>query len=95
MKKSSQFFFHSGDENRKICGNAKIECYLETGSDFQIFKDKFNRQCNCLPACTFVEYEAKIERAKLNMMINRPGWESQKNDQGYSCAFKRPFSLYQ
>lgn len=65
---NEKFSFHpTGDRITKICGEAKIKCYKEAEKLFSI---KINLQsiydkCNCLPPCTLIEYNAKIDRVPI------------------------------
>lgn len=66
----------TGEKNTKICGPAKIKCYKEAqkklyGEDIEVgLTDKaaksFRKQCNCLPACSLIIYDADIDRAKVD-----------------------------
>lgn len=65
---------HSGDNRTKICGVASVECYedaLWTLFSIDIIdgmKDKvaraYRENCNCLPACTTISYEATVNKNK-------------------------------
>lgn len=65
-----------GDKITKICGIGSGECYVDAekklfGEDiideFSNDTVKFYREnCNCLPACTSIRYEAFIDRTKFD-----------------------------
>lgn len=63
------YFFHAGDQNTKICGATRLQCVkiaqskLFTTQNGKAFRDG----CNCLPSCTFVTFNAEINRMKLNL----------------------------
>lgn len=38
-----------------------------------IYGKKFRDQCNCLDACTFIKYRAKIEGIKLALSLDYDG----------------------
>lgn len=71
-----RIFQFLGDRNTQICGAASVKCYQaaerelfeeiepDDANDFQakVFRD----ECNCLPACTSIEYDVNIERAKFD-----------------------------
>lgn len=58
----------AGTIGQKICGAAKINCYKEAARTF--FSNSisnsntFRNRCNCLPSCTWIEYNAVVERIK-------------------------------
>lgn len=73
----------STEDNRtKICGAALVRCYQKAekrlfGEDVMDgVKDDlvkmFREDCNCLPACTSIIYDADIDRAPLdwNAVLN-------------------------
>ncbi|XP_055599041.1 pickpocket protein 28-like [Uranotaenia lowii] len=57
-----------------ICGASKIQCYNEAedellSQDVKYSVDKsfdFRAKCDCLPACTSVQYDAEISQADFN-----------------------------
>uniref|UniRef100_A0A182J6D0 Uncharacterized protein n=1 Tax=Anopheles atroparvus TaxID=41427 RepID=A0A182J6D0_ANOAO len=59
------------DEQTKVCGAGMIQCYNEAEDellleDVMYLVDKtkdFRAKCNCLPACTSVQYDAEISQA--------------------------------
>lgn len=67
--------YFAGDENTKICGTAKIKCYMQAQES--LFEEdivdglsdqeakSFRNECNCLPSCTTVTYDAHVDRAKF------------------------------
>lgn len=70
--------FRTGTRNSHICGAASVKCYqvaerklfgesLINGSSNDYVKS-FREECACLPACTYIVYDADIDRAKLNWM---------------------------
>ncbi|XP_058117490.1 pickpocket protein 28-like [Anopheles ziemanni] len=62
------------DDNTKVCGASQIQCYNEAEDDMLLedvkyLVDKsfdFRAKCNCLPACTSVQYDAEISQAALD-----------------------------
>lgn len=68
--------FFLGDKNTKICGTGSSKCYRNAEKklfgediidDFQDDSVKlFRSQCNCLPACTSIKYDAVIDRTKFD-----------------------------
>ncbi|XP_055629359.1 pickpocket protein 28-like [Toxorhynchites rutilus septentrionalis] len=62
------------DANTEVCGATKIQCYNEAedallGQDVMYNVDKrydFGAKCDCLPACTSVQYDAEISQADFN-----------------------------
>lgn len=58
----------AGDKNTKICGTAKVKCYKESKRKLSIDKNArwFRDECNCLPACTSIEYHTSIVRIHID-----------------------------
>ncbi|XP_058837402.1 pickpocket protein 28-like [Topomyia yanbarensis] len=62
------------DAQTKVCGASKIECYNEAedelaGQEVRHSVDKKSTQrstCDCLPACTSVQYDAEISQADFD-----------------------------
>lgn len=62
------------DANTPICGAAKIACYNE--AEDNLLKKQFMeglslgqeeiKDCNCLPACTSITYDAEISQAPFD-----------------------------
>ncbi|XP_063709864.1 pickpocket protein 28 [Culicoides brevitarsis] len=65
------------DKETPICGAAQIECYNKAEDD--ILKKEINEglltstdaargntQCNCLPACTSIQYDVETSQARFN-----------------------------
>lgn len=75
-------FLIPGDKNTKICGEAKIRCYKEIYQDAALLIS----QCNCLPSCSSVGYEKKLDRTKLSMKIDGVVDKSSTNDHGYEIC---------
>lgn len=75
-------FAYLEDNRTKICGAALVNCYQKAekrlfGEDvIDGVKDDlvkmFREDCNCLPACTSIIYDADIDRAPLdwNAVLN-------------------------
>lgn len=73
---------NSGDNRTKICGAAKVNCYQK--AEKRLFGEDVmdgltddlvkmvREECNCLPACTSIVYDADIDRAQLdwNAVLN-------------------------
>lgn len=69
----------AGDENTKICGAAKVQCYDD--AEINLFDEKvartehdksvwsFRQKCNCMPACLSIDYDAEINNVKYDMEI--------------------------
>lgn len=59
-----------GDNQTKICGTAKIDCFKSAekrlSSDESEIKS-FRNKCNCLTACTSIEYESDFEQWNIDM----------------------------
>lgn len=81
----------TGNESTKICGPAKIECYMQAKQS--LFEEDivdglldnearlFRGRCNCLPSCTTVTYRANIDRAKLHWreaLLRTLNWTSEE-----------------
>lgn len=68
-------FFGLGDRSTKTCGASSINCYRNAeqklfeavglDSSKNVGKSFLNR-CNCLPACTSIEYDADLESIKVD-----------------------------
>uniref|UniRef100_A0A182SYF3 Pickpocket n=1 Tax=Anopheles maculatus TaxID=74869 RepID=A0A182SYF3_9DIPT len=62
------------DDRTEVCGASKIQCYndaedelLEEDVKFIVDKSRdYRAKCNCLPACTSVQYDAEISQADLD-----------------------------
>ncbi|XP_049547443.1 pickpocket protein 28-like [Anopheles darlingi] len=62
------------DNLTDVCGASKIDCYNEAEDelleeDIKYIVDKmydFRARCNCLPACTSIQYDAEISQADLD-----------------------------
>ncbi|KAH8325081.1 hypothetical protein KR074_008479, partial [Drosophila pseudoananassae] len=69
-------FWMPKPEDTPVCGLNDIECYTAAQDDLYAFhynqsmaknvKDKVEMICNCLPACTSLEYNFEISRAKYD-----------------------------
>lgn len=57
-------FIFIGDNGTRICGAGKIECYNSAEKNFRLSESlkSFRDHCNCLPACTSVEYDVDVDR---------------------------------
>lgn len=72
------FFALAGDNDTKICGgkHAMIRCYQmaetklfrQSASKKNVGKS-FRNECNCLPACTSIEYNADVSHIKFDFEI--------------------------
>lgn len=60
----------TGDNNTKICGAAKIECYEKADETFSS-DSGLPFHCNCLRACESIDYTGKIIEAVT--LIRRNG----------------------
>lgn len=68
-------FSRKGNESTKICGTAKIDCYMQAQQSLfeedivDGLTDKeaktFRQKCNCLPSCTTIIYDVHVDRAKF------------------------------
>lgn len=65
----------SGGRNTRICGEARIKCYKAAESNFnsESFRS-FRDPCNCLPACTSIEYTADIDHVKFDQISRLLFW---------------------
>lgn len=73
-----------GDANTKICGLGNFECVKKAWHTIvSQYGNVFRKMCNCLPACTNIQYKIKTDRGKLNRMkTNEKDCEQQKNGSG-------------
>lgn len=64
-----------GDAKTPICGAHKIACYNEAEDELlkKFFTDGLDKnripdkkECNCLPSCTAIAYDAEISQANLD-----------------------------
>lgn len=68
MKLFYEFCF-VGCRKTKICGAASIKCY--NAVEHKLFTTNkygkwFRDQCNCLPACESIQYNARYDRIKIS-----------------------------
>lgn len=75
----------SGDLKTRICGASSISCYRN--ADKKLFGEdviiglkndaarSFREQCNCLPACTTITYNAEVDRAKFDFQAKLNSYE--------------------
>lgn len=49
------------DKNTKICGSGSITCYQLAEKTLATGAESFRDECNCLPACTSIDYNIEIE----------------------------------
>ena len=73
---TNQFKHFSGDRLTRICGTSSVNCYLN--AEESLFGEDaindlangtvkhFREECNCLPACTTIKYEAEIDRTQFD-----------------------------
>lgn len=65
------------DKHTPICGAAKIACYneaedsilqkeIDEGLSSSTDSIRGNTKCNCLPACTSIQYDAEMSQATFN-----------------------------
>ena len=69
-------FLSQGDNNTKICGLTDVQCYdnvefskmvddLEQGlRNYENLNKRDEGECNCLPSCTSIRYDAEISEAE-------------------------------
>ncbi|XP_055305980.1 pickpocket protein 28-like [Sitodiplosis mosellana] len=62
------------DIDTKICGASKISCYEEANYNFYTedigdSSKSYRDECNCLPACVSIEYDAEVDRNKYDLEI--------------------------
>lgn len=67
------FVYIAGNESTKICGTARVECYMQAQKN--LFEEdivdglsdeearSFRKECNCLPSCTLITYDAHIDQS--------------------------------
>lgn len=67
-----------GDNDTKICHASNIFIY-QSYHEMTKWDKTF---CNCLPACTSVEYNANIDRVEFNMTATRNISRNQIYDKG-------------
>lgn len=70
-------FCFFGTKGATICGAESKKCYQDAQKKLfgegiiEGLKDKaaksFRKQCNCLPSCTTINYDAEIDRAKYDL----------------------------
>lgn len=68
-----------GDQKTDVCGASSIECYIAAEKTFyeedtsnimyDHDADSFREECNCLPACTSIEYNGEISHIKYDMNV--------------------------
>lgn len=86
--------FFSGNDSVPVCGAASIGCFNRAEDALflkefkQSIKDsgEFNRgetDCNCLPACTSIAYEAEISQADFDYKTTASEDEND-TDKGYN-----------
>lgn len=74
---------NTGDANTKICGAAKVDCYLKAQLDFQYnYVNLFKKECNCVEFCTKINYDEKIDRVRLSTNTVGKTRESRRNNFG-------------
>lgn len=66
---------NEGDKDTPICAAAKQECVIEVQK--QVIKEAFldslkdddsaKKGCNCLPACTSINYDVELSPSKYNL----------------------------
>lgn len=54
------------DKNTKICGAASIKCCQAAEKKLATEAEPFRSKCNCLPACTSIEYTLEINRVNYD-----------------------------
>ncbi|XP_031636172.1 pickpocket protein 28-like [Contarinia nasturtii] len=61
-------FSQPRDKSTRICGGAKIECMKEAKWKIQTTNigKTFEEECNCIPACTFIKYNANCDRTAVD-----------------------------
>lgn len=47
------------------CGAGSITCYVAARKNI-LKNEGYQRQCNCLPACTSIAYDAEVTQSILN-----------------------------
>lgn len=71
-------FYMPRDRKTRICGGepSMIKCYQTAESNlFRLsnsrknFGKSFRKKCNCLPACTTIEYDADVSHVKFDLDI--------------------------
>ncbi|XP_055303111.1 pickpocket protein 28-like [Sitodiplosis mosellana] len=62
------------DINTKICGVASINCYQAARRKLAAVESgkRFREKCNCMPACTSIEYKAEIDRSNFGIVATVP-----------------------
>lgn len=70
----------TGDKNTKICGAAKINCYKAAEKKLFDETQLLLSQCNCLPSCTSIEYDVKIDQIKYDQEIDGKNNRTEKKN---------------
>lgn len=79
------------DKNAPICSAKKIVCYDQAEDDLLQEKYKngitmnkdFENDCNCLPACTSIRYDAEISQASFDWIRLLSAFNSTGEHPGY------------
>lgn len=60
--------FVAGDKDTQVCGVKKMKCMKETQGKLLTTKvgKAFHDKCDCLPACTFIKYNAQVLRRPMD-----------------------------
>lgn len=66
-------FVFTGDKNTQICGAARMGCLREAKRKLETTNGgkAFEEECNCMPACTSIKYNAYVGRSSLDLMTLR------------------------
>lgn len=60
-------YYFTGDNQTEICGISKINCYQFIDRDVHNYvHNGMEDDCNCLPACTSITYEAEFSQANFD-----------------------------
>lgn len=65
------YLYPTGDKNTQICGAARMRCMKEAKWKMSTTNSgkAFEEECNCVPACTFIKYNAYVSRSPLDVTI--------------------------
>ena len=74
------YFKSPGTADMEVCGPGNIKCYNEAEDElllkefnqgFEVSGENYrgHTECNCLPACTSIAYEAEISQADFDYKL--------------------------
>lgn len=78
-----------GDRNTSICGLTKKDCYNKAEDRVEDKAETYKAKCNCLPACTSIEYSPSIDHIEFDAVAVNKIRAFQTNDSEYGFAYCR------